>query len=247
MGTNGLINRHWVYVARHLCTDFGIFVVAFLGGTLSPAMRPLLTEFRVEHQDPGEAFTRFAEYTPAVLCGALIFACLVYIVGLYAPLRMEHAFANRFGRLFGALAFAMIVVVAVGYINWSARVGRGVMVYSTAIAALFLFAHHYRIYRRSKNYRERVVFIVNNRFDESEARAFASFGGHLEFIGIVTGSGYKPESTTEVLGQIDEIEEIVEKHRVKRVLCTTSRMDDPEMAQGVLPVALFWNHGGFTH
>ena len=159
----------------------------------------------------------------------MVFSCLIYIVGLYAPLRMEHAKGKRFGRLASCLIFSLAVVVAVGYIDWSSRVGRGVMFYATAFAGVLTFFHHLLIYRRSQHFRERVVFIVNDRFDEAEARAFASFGSHLDFVGLVAGSSYEPGENPKVLGKISDIETIVAEHRVKRVLCTTTGMDDPQM------------------
>ena len=217
MASNGLIHRHWVYVAKHLAIDFILFAAAFLGGTF----------VRFHAQDAWE--NNFVLYLPAVMTGGIVLACLAYILGLYAPLRMEHAMGKRFGRLGIGVVAALLVVVAVGYINWSARIGRGVMVYSTLGVCLLAFAHHYLIYRRSKHFRERVVFIVNNEFDESEARAFASFGSHLEFLGLVTGTDYEPSGDAKVLGTIAEVKTIVSEHRVERVLCTTTGMDAPEM------------------
>jgi len=217
MATNGLINRHWVYVARHLVFDFCLFVGAFLGGTFA------------RFHDKPTWLGDFEHYLPAVITGGLVFGCLVYILGLYAPLRMEHAMGKRFGRLSICLFFALVFVVAVGYIDWSSRIGRGVMSYSTAFVCVLTSLHHFLIYRHSRHFRERVVFIVNDRFDESEARAFASFGAHLDFVGLVAGSRFQPSADSVVLGNIGDIESIIAEHRVKRVLCTTSGMDDPQM------------------
>ncbi|MFT4549593.1 MAG: exopolysaccharide biosynthesis polyprenyl glycosylphosphotransferase [Verrucomicrobiales bacterium] len=219
MAANGLINRHWIYVARHLATDFVLFVMAFFGGTF------------MRFTDHENWLRFFGHYLPAVVFGGLVFSCLVYIVGLYAPLRMEHAMGKRFGRLTVCLLFSLFLVVAVGYIDWSSRIGRGVMTYSVAIVCVLTFLHHFIIYRRSRHFRERVVFIVNDRFDASEARAFASFGAHLDFVGLVGGPNFESEAGDDsmLLGSIDDIEEIIAEHRVKRVLCTTTGMDEPKM------------------
>ena len=219
MAANGLINRHWIYVARHLATDFCLFVAAFLGGTF------------IRFKDHEDWTHFFGLYLPAVVAGGLVFACLVYIVGLYAPLRMEHAMGKRFGRLAICLLFALFLVVAIGYIDWSTRIGRGVMTYSFGLVVSLTFAHHFLIYRRSRSFREKVVFIVNDQFDASEARAFGSFGAHLDFVGVVAGPNYEVEAGEDVklLGGIEEIESIIEDHRVSRVLCTTTGLDDPKM------------------
>lgn len=217
MTSNGLINRHWVYVAWHLAADFLLVSVAFAVGNY------------VRFGGGSSWFGQFEEDLPAVIAGGLVFSCLAYIAGLYAPLRMEHAAGKRFGWLALCLVVALLVVVAFGYINWSARIGRGVMAYSALCACLLASLHHYMIYRRGRNFRERVVFIVSNRFEENEAQAFASFGSHLEFVGLVTGAGYEPVGALPVLGNIGEIEQIVEEHGVERVLCTTVGIDEPKL------------------
>ena len=58
------------------------------------------------------------------------------------------------------------------------------------------------------------MFIVNDRFDASEAKAFASFGAHLDFIGLVAGPNYDAENDDLVLGGIDEIEDGLPRHRL---------------------------------
>lgn len=219
MASNGLINRHWVYVARHMATDLILFAAAFMAGTaIRFGLQP-------------DWFSIYERYLPAVIAGAVVFACLVYILGLYAPLKMEHALGRRFGALAICLVASVAVVVATGYINWSARIGRGVMVGSVALICALVCLHHYLIFRRSRHFRERVVFIVNNAFDEGEAEAFGSFGSHLNFLGLVTSSDYRPVGKLPVLGSIPEVEEIVEKHRVDRVVCTSGGLDNAQMRQ----------------
>ena len=218
MASNGLIHRHWIYVARHMATDLLLFAMAFMAGTV------------VRFRGHDGWFVSYEHYLPAVLSGALVFACLNYILGLYAPLKREHALGRRLGALAVCIAVSLGIVVAVGYINWSARIGRGVMVYSALALGLASLVHHYRIYRKGRSFRERVVFIVNNRFDEGEARAFGSFGSHLEFVGIVTGAGYQPKATDlPVLGEVSGVGEIVAAHDIDRVVCTATGIDNSQM------------------
>jgi len=69
--------------------------------------------------------TQISLYYPSILAGAFTLPCFAYILGLYAPLRMEHAFGKRFSRLAIAGTIMLLVIVAFGYVNFSARIGRG--------------------------------------------------------------------------------------------------------------------------
>ncbi len=215
---NGLIHRHWFYVARNFLLDALIVVAGFAGGTI------------YRFHEGGQWPEHILLYYPAILSAAFALPCAAYIFGLYAPLRMEHAFAKRFGRLATCLALAILAIVAMGYVNWSTRMGRGVMVNGTLLTAVLASAHHFFIYRRSRKFRERVAFIVNSQFDEREARVFASFGKrHLQYAGMIIGEGYTPEDDTALLGSIDDIENLVREHKVDRVLCTTKSLNNATM------------------
>ncbi len=218
MASNGFLNRHWVYVARHFIIDLASVFFGILGGTI--------LRFHVS----GESLEKFALYLPAVAVGSITLPCFAYILGLYAPLRMEHAFARRFGWLALGVVLAFLAVVTVGYIDWSSRIGRGVLFYGALLVTGLTSLHHLYIYLLGRSYKEAVAFIVNNEFDEREARVFASFGRrHLLMKGIIIGENYTPAGDLEVIGTMKNVEEIVREQRIKRVLCTSVGMNDPEM------------------
>ncbi len=218
MASNSLINRHWVYVARHFLIDFVAVFAGILGGTL------------IRFSSLAATMEVFASYLPVVVVACFTLPCCAYILGLYAPLRMEHAFANRFGRLTASLLLTFLATIAVGYIDWSARIGRGVMVNTAFVLGAIAFLHHLFIYLVGKKYRESVAFIVNSEFDEREARVFASFGRrHLRFSGIIVGDNYRPTPDLHVLGTMNEVEAIVRDNGIQRVLCTSMGMNNPEM------------------
>jgi exopolysaccharide biosynthesis polyprenyl glycosylphosphotransferase len=218
MASNSLINRHWVYVARHFLIDFVAVFVGILGGTA------------IRFRSPAPTLEIFASYLPVVVVACFTLPCCAYILGLYAPLRTEHAFAKRFGRLAACLSVTFLAIIAVGYIDWSARIGRGVMVNTALVLGTLSFLHHLFIYLIGKKYRESVAFIVNNEFDEREAHVFASFGRrHLHFCGIIVSDNYRPKPGLHVLGTMDQVESIVRNGGIQRVLCTSVGMNNPEM------------------
>jgi exopolysaccharide biosynthesis polyprenyl glycosylphosphotransferase len=211
------MSRHWLYVARHFLLDFALVFAGFFAGTV----------YRFYSSDLW--LHQMGLYFPAISIGACTLSCVTYILGLYAPLRMEHAFANRFTRLAMAGFIMSLVIVAFGYFNFSARIGRGVMMISTSFVASFVSVHHFIIYRRSRKFVERVVFIVGSKKGAREARVFSSIGRrHLHNVGIITGGDYQMD-VPEVLGTVDDFQSILRVQKIDRILCSSADLDDPKM------------------
>lgn len=170
------IRRHWFYVARHFSLDFVIVVLAFLAGTV----------IRFGAQWP----EKFPPYLPSVFIGAVTLPCVAYILGLYSLYHVGHGTVKRAILVTVAFHVAILVVIAFGYLNWSARIGRGVMFASYLVAAGGVIFHHVAIFLRIRGFRERVTFIVGSPFDEREAKILKSLDASpLEFVGVVSGPG----------------------------------------------------------
>lgn len=221
MNSNGILQKHWLNVTFHFAIDALLFCLAFVLGT----------ELRF---GSGPFFEKeLIDYLPSILWGALFFPCVAYICGLYSP-HVSHD--NVFKRsILLALCFvaAFGFMLALFYINFSGRIGRGVMVISSLLCYLLIFLHHARLLHRMKNYRERVALIVTCPFDEVESELLESLGArHLELVGLIAYSNYKSSNTKHrVLGTADQLAEIVHRERIDRILCTDNSINDPAMCR----------------
>ncbi|MDB6025738.1 MAG: Exopolysaccharide biosynthesis polyprenyl glycosylphosphotransferase [Verrucomicrobiales bacterium] len=214
MNSNGALQKHWLNVSVHFGIDAGLFFLAFLIGT----------QFRLGSDGLG----KLSDLWPAMVLGALFFSCVTYICNLYSP---HSSSATSFRRAL-ILGLCMILtfcfMLAIFYIKYSTRIGRGIMVISSIASYLFIYIHHVVVLHRLKNYRERVALIVTCQFDEMESELFQTFWSeHLELAGFIRYDSYQPTSKTNVLGSVKDIVEIVRKENISRVLCTDKSINDP--------------------
>lgn len=216
MQTNGILQKHWMTVTARFALDAIIFVLAFVLGT---------------YLRLGEEWTNWLmSYWPGIVIGAVIFSCAVYIFGLYSPQSANQQMFKRSLTLGICLAGAIGLMLAIFYLKFSTRIGRGVMLRSGLITYLGVFIHHALLLRRLQVYRERVVFIVTSAFDESETGMFQALGSrNLELAGLVVDNDYKPTGALKVLGSVRDLPQIVEREGLGRVLCTNKSITDPTL------------------
>lgn len=216
MGANGILQKHWVRVTWYFVLDAVFFILAFVLGTwlrLGP--------------DYGK---HIAEYTTGILWGAVIFSCVSYICGLYTPQSRPQGTFKRAIVLALCLLFAIGCMVAMFYINFSSRIGRGVMLISGLLSYLLIFLHHTVLLHQLRNFRERVALIVTSPLDEAEARLLEAFPSqNLEMAGLIHDDGFQPAGTGRILGRVKDLAEIVRREDLGRVLCTNRSMLDVSM------------------
>lgn len=219
MNSNGILQKHWLNVSAHCLVDALLFCVAFLIGT----------ELRLGHSGLAR---EFLNYLPSITAGALAFPCLAYISGLYSPhVSSDNLFRRSIvvGICF-LLAFGFML--ALFYVNFSGRIGRGVMTISTLLGYGLIMFHHARLLHRMKNYRERVALIVTCPFDEVESELLEAVGAqHLELVGIIHYEDYTPTGKHKVLGHANDLPDIVQREQLDRILCTDKSINDPAMCR----------------
>jgi exopolysaccharide biosynthesis polyprenyl glycosylphosphotransferase len=171
-------------------------------------------------------------YYPGILIGALAFACIAYILNLYSLRSYNQAPFVR--SILIALDLAAVSGMMMGffYLNFSARIGRGVMLLSALMAYIFIVLHHLYLLHKFRNFRERVALIITSETDEAEAELLNQLGGHyLKLVGIIHYDDYRPMGHLPVLGRIGDLAEVVAREQLERVICTNQSITDPAMCQ----------------
>ena len=211
MNTNGILRKHWFHVAVHFLMDAGLFAVAFV----------VAAYVRFGHEGDAALWVHW----PFVLFGAASFAAATYIAGLYSTHSSHRGVFERAVVLMGCALFAMLVMIGATYGSFARPLGRGIMLLGGMAAYLSGLVHHLFLLHTLRTSRERVAYIVTSTFDEAETQLFADFGGkNLEFVGVIAACGYIPAPKSRVLGAIGQIEDIVKRENIQRVLCTSKNL-----------------------
>lgn len=202
-------------MTAHFFVDAFLFCLAFV----------LATELKV-------SASKLLDYWPSIVLGGAFFPCVVYICGVYAPQHTMQSVYKRSLTLGFCFCVAFGFMLALFYINYSGRIGRGVMLIGAALGYLLVLAHHMFLIRRMQNYRERVALIVGSKEDEAESELFETFWSkHLELAGFIHHDNYTPVARHKSLGPISKMEEIVQDKEISRVLCTESSINDPKLCR----------------
>jgi exopolysaccharide biosynthesis polyprenyl glycosylphosphotransferase len=213
------LKGHWNHVSVHFLIDAVAFTLAFLVGI----------QLRF-YSEASQLLTVPSQLYPSILVGALLFASVCYIFGFYSPQIFKQNLFRRSLLLLLALLLAMVGMLVVGYVNFSSRVGRGIMAYGSLLAYLGILAHHGFILRELANYRERVALVITSLSDEVEARLFENFwGSQLELVGILHLDEYQPQPGHHILGPASQLREIVQQHGLDRILCTNKSFSSPTL------------------
>lgn len=193
MSIYGSQSRHWALVGQWFATDALLVFVSFY---IAAALRFIAL------QPP-----QFSWYLQSVLVCALLLPSTIYIAGLYSEESLHHTRVKRAFILLGAFFVMVLFVLAYGSINFSARIGRGVLIVAVVLAACSVWAHHFFIQMRAKGKPTRLAFLVANETDEREALRLASCQKpHIKFVGLITALGYSPRTVSDelpVLGSLD--------------------------------------------
>ena len=210
-------SKHWLTVTSHFTIDMLLYVLAFI-----LAVRIRFGSDDWLHQ-PGILW-------PGMLLGAFVCASATYICGFYSPL---HKGDNRF-RLVLILGLchsvALVLMLGLFYVNYSTRIGRGVMAIGAPLAFALSMLHHFIFGFWRSTARERVVLVVSNSDDESEATLLEMLGKHyLEFVGLVAHNGYKPSGNFYLLGDSSNLDAICRQQSIDRVVCSPTTVTDKNL------------------
>lgn len=173
-------------------------------------------------------------YMPAILLASLTSGAMLYISGLYsryAPRRKR--FAQNF-LILVAIILGILAALGYGSLDFSARIGRGVLLISIPFITIFIFSHHLYCFRPGGRNRERLACLVANSLHEQQARLVKGVGqSHTEFVGMISTGCYSPEISDDFIGEFRDMESVASELEINCLLCPPGTLERDDVMQMV--------------
>ncbi len=173
-------------------------------------------------------------YMPAIILAAGTSGAMLYISGLYSLYAPRRKRFIQHGLIVVAIIIGLLAVLGYGSIDFSARVGRGVLMISVPLIVVFVFAHHLFFFRRGGRYRERLACLVSSDLHQQEAGLIQGVEQeHTEFVGVIALGGYSVDGGLPCVGGFDDIESVVRSREINCLLCPPGSLDRGDVMQKV--------------
>lgn len=180
-------NHHWQSVALRFSLDGALVWLAF--------------GFGIWLRFGTFSSVKLQEYGPSVALASLVLPVVFYIGGFYSQREAATDWLGHFRWLLFGLASAVGAVMLAGSVDFSSRVGRGVLLYAFPILVLGLALHHLVLAGQVRSPWRRVLCLVTAREDEEAAELLGKLGrSGRRVIGMVIGADYHPRSDLPNLG-----------------------------------------------
>lgn len=213
-------NFHWSHTVRHFLFDSFCCAIGFW----------LAAAVRFQEWFPDKSWS----YLPAVMLAALALPMSCYICGLYSPQGSGRRLRERLALVFLALGIMTLVVLAVGSINFDARVGRGVQAIGIGVTAALVLGHHVILSEGLGRRLERLACVISRPQDEAAVAAFAKLDKmHRNLVGVFTTEDAPRPEHLAWLGTVEEIEAKVEELGITRVVCVDENLYNPAAARSL--------------
>lgn len=192
MSIYGHQSRHWSGVGQRFIIDMMMVVVSFYAACV----------IRFEEWWP----VKLVQYVPSIALGTMLLPVAIYILGLYTEESLHYSRLRRYALLLVAFSIMICLALAYGSVNFSARIGRGVMVWGSVLTMVLVWSHHEVIRLLARRAPLRLAVLILNDDDAQAARRLAAFDKpHAKFVGVVLGTGVNPAVAQglPVLGDLD--------------------------------------------
>lgn len=214
--------KHWSHVWRHFALDSLIWLIAFIAATA----------IRFSGDDsPDAIMIALLRYTPGLLAGSLAVSSVCYLFSLYSRHGPYSDRRRRYLLVLGAIIAAFLVTLSYGSVDFSARIGRGVLIVALPTATVFLLWHHHYLRRQSSAFQEKLLLIASSEEDMLDVKRFSAMSQkHSILAGIVTTPDFNIPSSYTHLGTTNDLGKIVNEHNIDCVLATTQNLQDEKIA-----------------
>lgn len=167
-------------------------------------------------------------YAPGIALASLSMPSLLYVGGFYSAGGPAGGAFSRLRWLLAALGSVFLVILVVGSINFSSRMGRGVLASSATILIPLVLLRHSRLLRLREHRWERIWCLVSSEDDEAAAMLLNHlWGKDARHLGLVAGRGYQPKSPLPLECRLDEGGSVPRGERIDLMLVRDQHLVDP--------------------
>jgi len=181
----------------------------------------------------GEVSTqKLFEYGTGVAMASFALPSIYYIGGLYSPRFIGQRWFSGYRWILIGLLAALGAVLVVGSIDFSSRVGRGVLFVSMSVLVVAVILRHEAISRRRRRIYDSLLCLVSGESDELVARKLQQFWGEkTKTFGVVCSGGYRLKSSPPAVGSIEELSGRTSSLSVDAILVRDRHFEDPKVAE----------------
>ena len=109
------------------------------------------------------SFAKLLEYSPGVILASLVLPSVFYIGGLYSARRLEGGSLVHIRWLLLGFTGSALSVLVIGSLDFSARIGRGVLLAALAFAFTTITARHILTVHRKKGVGKLTSFLLRTK------------------------------------------------------------------------------------
>jgi exopolysaccharide biosynthesis polyprenyl glycosylphosphotransferase len=172
-------------------------------------------------------FLRFHEFgemkrmLPSILTGVLVFGASAYMFGIYSTRPVVEKRGRVIAKLLIVVAAGMLAILAASYINYSGRIGRGVMMMAIAFITFGVYIHRFWTDAMFERRPEHTLFVIWRKSDLDLFDFFRSLPiGPMNRVSILTNLKNLDLGDTPNLGSIGNLSAICRDKEVSRVVCS---------------------------
>lgn len=138
---------------------------------------------------------KLVSYMPGIALASLVMPTIHYIGGFYSPGRLEGGIEKHLRWFAFGILGVLLSTLAVGSVDFSSRVGRGVLAVALALLVALLGVRHYLLLLRQQRRWRKILCLVDAEEDEAAAAMLQHlWGKRAKFVGMISGGGYNPVS-----------------------------------------------------
>ncbi len=205
-------------------TQFGIDALIVFASVWAAAA------IRFNDASPGA----ISRYLPALTLASLTLPSIVYIFGLYSPQGLHLRWRERVLMLSAAFAISLVMLLVMGSLSFTSRVGRGVLALQVPIGFGLLLVHHSLLVRRSLAYRRRMAVILRTERDAVALRILNEVRPPMtELAGYFSAGSPPPGVELPCLGGFDRLQEVMEDERIDALICAGEHLRHPALADAL--------------
>jgi len=172
-----------------------------------------------------------ARYWPALVAGRLAPPATVYIFGLYSLQGAHLRKRERVALLCVAFVACLLVLLAMGSLNFSSRIGRGVMAWQAPIGLALLLAHHGALVQRGLSARRRMAIVIGESRDELALRILQGVSPpQTDVVGYFSPQPLGGALSTLHLGTCRDIVRQMDERGIDALICSDPHLRHPDMS-----------------